>query len=120
MWYKTGLYALALLYIAAGINHFVRPAFYMAIMPPYIPYHAALVAISGACEALLGLLVLPKSTRRFACWGIVALLIAVFPANIQMTVDWQRTHHAHLWIAYARLPAQALLIWWAYVIGRRS
>jgi uncharacterized membrane protein len=115
------LYLMALLYVGIGITHFVRPGPFMKIMPPYIPYHLAMVFISGAFEIGLGLLLLPPATRPYAAWGIIALLIAVYPANIQMAVDYYRQGHPQLWVALARLPLQIPLIWWAWkYTGRGS
>ena len=104
----------------AGINHFVHPQPYMEIMPPVLPWHRALVYISGACEILGGLLVLFKQTRRVGAWIIILLLIAVFPANVQMALNFRAAHHPYLWVAILRLPLQALLIWWAALYTRRQ
>jgi uncharacterized membrane protein len=76
----------AVFYIVAGALHFIKPAPYLRIMPPYIPWHAAMVRISGAFEILGGLGLLVPATRRAAAWGLVALLVAVFPANIYMAM----------------------------------
>jgi len=108
------LYSMALFYIAAGIFHFVRPGFYRAIMPPYLPLHSALVYISGYCEVILGLLLFPAATRSLAAWGIIALLVAVYPANIQMMLNYWHSHSPYLWITIVRLPLQFVLIWWAW------
>lgn len=105
---------MAVLYAAAGINHFINPDFYKKIMPPYLPWHYTLIYISGVCEIVLGALLLPERTRPWAAWGIIALLVAVFPANVQMLLDYQRDQHPYLWIAMLRLPLQLLLIWWAF------
>lgn len=113
--YKVMCYLMALLYIAAGINHFVRPAMYRKIMPPWLPAHHTLVLLSGVAEIVLGVLLLFPATRVWAAWGIIALLLAVFPANIQMAVQYYRSGHPYLWLALLRLPLQFLLIWWAYV-----
>ena len=110
----VSLYVMVLLYVAAGINHFVNPRFYMKIMPPAIPYHKAMVDISGICEIVFALLLLPLATRHIGAWLIIILLIAIFPANIYMAINWTRKHYRNLWIAYARLPLQAVLVWWAY------
>lgn len=112
------LYLMAALYILAGINHFWHPRTYLGIMPPYIPYPAAMVAVSGICEVLFGGMLLMQQTRVMGAWLIIALLIAVFPANIQMATNWQRAGHPLLWLAIARLPLQALLIWWAWAYTR--
>ncbi|HWY37141.1 MAG TPA: DoxX family protein [Bacteroidia bacterium] len=109
------LYVMAVAYLAAGIYHFINPGFYKKIMPAYLPYHSELVYISGACEIALALLLLPASTRAYAAWGIIALLIAVFPANIQMAVNFWQRKNPYLWVAILRLPLQLVFIWWAYI-----
>jgi len=83
-------------------------------MPPWLPAHDLLIQISGWAEILLGLLLLPVQTRRWAAWGIIVLLIAVFPANVQMMLNYRQEHHPGMWIAVLRLPIQLLLIRWAY------
>ena len=75
-------YLLALFMVGAGTMHFIKPDFYQRIMPPYLPLHQELVYLSGFCEIALGLLLLVPRFSRFGAWGIVALLIAVFPANV--------------------------------------
>ncbi|GEO11140.1 hypothetical protein SAE01_36360 [Segetibacter aerophilus] len=105
---------MAVLYIAAGINHFRSPKFYQKIMPPYLPYSYPLIYISGFFEAFLGILLFFDKTRNLAAWGLVVLLIAVFPANVQMLVDYIRENNPRFWVAIARLPLQLPLIWWAY------
>ena len=75
---------LAILFIAAGALHFLIPQLYLRIMPPYLPAHLLLVQISGAAEVLGGIGLLIPTTRQAASWGLVALLIAVMPANIYM------------------------------------
>lgn len=111
--------AFALFFIGAGINHFVNPQFYLKIIPPYLPAHDALNAISGAAEVLLGALVLPARTRRLASWGSIALLLAVFPANVYVYQQHETLfpgvpHGLHL----LRLPLQGVLIYWAFRVGR--
>lgn len=107
------------LYMLAGINHFVNPDLYQKIMPPLLPWHFELIYISGAAEIVLGLLLLFPQTRRAAAWGIIALLIAVFPANIQMMVNYYQEQNSYLWVAVLRLPLQLLLVWWAYKVARK-
>lgn len=102
------------LFVAAGLNHFLNPAFYVAIMPPYLPWHRELVYVSGAAEIVLGAMLLVSRWVVLAAWGLIALLIAVFPANIHMTMHpelYPSISPAALWI---RLPIQGLLIAWAY------
>ena len=99
-------------FVAAGINHFVAPRFYLAIMPPALPWPLALVYISGVAEILGGLGVLVPSTRKLAGWGLIALLIAVFPANIYAAVHGAGSIPP--WILWARLPFQIVFIAWVY------
>ena len=103
------------LYVAAGIYHFVNPRFYLKIMPPYIPFHLPVVYTSGVCEILFALLLIPEQTRPLGAWLIIVLLVAVFPANIQMAINFYQKQNPGLWIAIARLPLQLLLIYWAYI-----
>lgn len=114
---RIALVLLALFFIAAGINHFVHPGFYVRIIPPWLPAHARLVGISGICEILGGIGVLVPNTRRFAGVGLIALLVAVFPANVQMAM------HPGLYADvgtvqafYIRLPLQLVLIGWVWWI----
>jgi len=116
---NVSFYIMAVLYIAAGINHLVHPAFYIKIMPPWLPYHSALVFISGVCEVVLGLLLLLPPTRKLAAWLIILMLIAIFPANIQMMLNYLDQNNPRLWIAIARLPLQIVLIWWAYYFTKK-
>jgi uncharacterized membrane protein len=117
---NASVIAISLFYILAGINHFISPLFYKKIMPTYIPWHITLIYISGLIEIFLGLLLLPLFTRKPAAWGIILLLIAVFPANIFMMTDYLNQHHPKLWITIVRLPLQILLIWWAYKISHNK
>jgi len=119
--YFVGLYLCALLYIAAGINHFVNAEMYLRTMPPYLPAHEALVALSGVIEIVLGvaLVLRPKTRLRvWAAWGIVLLLIAVFPANIQTYLNMKATADPRLTFALVRLPLQLPLIAWAWAYTR--
>jgi uncharacterized membrane protein len=118
--YKISLGVMALFYVVAGINHFLHPEMYASIMPRFLPEssYRPLVAITGIFEAVLGLMLIPPATRTIAAWGIVILLIVIFPANIQMTIDFSRRHNAYTWLTWLRLPVQALLIWWAFKFTR--
>lgn len=111
---KVSLYIMILFYAGAGINHFIRPGFYLKIMPPWLPFHEAFVFTSGVAEVLCALLLLFTGTRRSGAWAVIALLVAVFPANIQMLVNYKHDNNPLTWIAILRLPTQLLLIWWAY------
>jgi uncharacterized membrane protein len=116
----AGRVILGLIFIVAGTLHFVIPDAYLRIMPPYLPAHLLLIDISGAAEILGGIGLLVPSTRRVAAWGLVALLIAVWPANIY-------TAAAHLplpglagqsWMQWMRIPLQLPLIYWAWMYTR--
>ena len=107
---------LALFFTGAGVLHFVVPHSYERIVPPWLPNAPLLVAVSGAAEVLGGIGVLMARTRRAAGWGLIALLVAVFPANVQMLrlamdANAAAPVQAALWV---RLPIQALLIWWVW------
>jgi uncharacterized membrane protein len=104
----------AVFYLGAGFLHFVHPAPYLKIMPPWIPWHPAMVFLSGVAEMAGGLGLMIPRLRRAAAWWLVAVLIAVFPANVYMaTAHIQMTVRPMPdWIAWARLPVQAVLIWW--------
>jgi uncharacterized membrane protein len=108
------LWVLGIAFIAAGIFHFVRPDFYTKIMPPYLPWHLELVYVSGVAETLLGIMVLIPKSRRLGAWGLIALLIAVFPANIHMALNPQAFPGISPALLWLRLPLQFVLIAWAY------
>lgn len=104
---------LAIGFVLAGINHFINPAFYLKIMPPILPAPLFLIYLSGILEIALGvLLLLPKFTR-LAAWGLIALLIAVFPANIYMAMNPHLFPEFSPAALYLRLPAQVVIIGWA-------
>lgn len=106
-------YLLALLMVAAGLMHFVKPEFYIKIMPPYLPFHRELVFVSGVCEVLTGVGLLIPRLSVAAAWGLIALLIAVFPANIYL-FQHQELVPAPPVVHLLRLPLQAVFIAWAY------
>ena len=74
------------LFVLGGVNHFANPGFYIGIMPPYLPWHRELVAISGVAEIVLGALLLYRRSAVLAGWCLIALLVAVFPANVHMAM----------------------------------
>lgn len=101
----------ALLFTAAGVLHFVITNQYMRIMPPYLPWPRFLIYVSGAAEIAGGLGMFLPSTRRVAAWGLIALLVAVFPANVYMA---QARLMGPQWALWARLPLQVVLICWVW------
>jgi uncharacterized membrane protein len=109
------LVAAAVFYIATGALHFIAPGPYLKIVPPYLlPHAAGVVGVSGLLEILGGIGLLVTRTRRVAAWGLVALLIAVFPANIYMAVSPSDTGVGSISpvLLWGRLPLQGILIWW--------
>lgn len=108
----TNRLILSAVFILAGLNHFRNPRMYLAIMPPYLPNHTALVAASGYAEVALGALVLVPRLRRVAGYGLIALLLAVFPANLHMALNPERFQPIPAWALWLRLPLQAVLIAW--------
>jgi uncharacterized membrane protein len=102
------------LFVVAGVNHFLNTAFYVGIMPPYLPWHLELVYISGAAEAGLGALLLIRRWVVWAAWGLIALLVAVFPANVHMAMHADLYPSISALALWLRLPVQGLLIAWAY------
>jgi uncharacterized membrane protein len=114
--------ALALFFIVAGAAHFTTPAPYLAIVPTYLPWPAAIVALGvGVAEILGGLGVCFRATRRAAGWWLIALLLAVFPANIHaISTGMNISGHAlPPWILWAQLPFQLLFIAWVYRVCLR-
>ena len=109
---KICRWIMAAFYIVAGANHFVSPSFYLELMPPYLPWPLKLIYVSGLAEMVLGVGVLVPRVQKIAGWGLIALLIAVFPANIYAALHGLRSVPA--WILWARLPLQFVLITWAY------
>jgi len=107
---------LAGFFIVAGANHFLHPAPYLAMMPRWLPAHSALIAISGVAEVLGGVGVLFRSSRRFAGWGLLLLIVAVFPANVQVALHGWPGYEVPAWMLWLRLPLQLLALWWVYQI----
>jgi uncharacterized membrane protein len=107
-------------FIAAGVNHFVMPRAYQRIVPPRLRGRAKLlVALSGAAEVAGGAGVLLEPTQRVAGVGLIALLAAVFPANLHMARAPQLFPSMPRWALYARLPLQPLMMWWAWTATGR-
>jgi uncharacterized membrane protein len=107
-------YILAIFFAFAGFNHFINSAFYLKIMPPFLPWHLPLVYLSGILEIVLGLfLFIPKFTHITA-WGLIALLVAVFPANIHMAINHALYPEYSVMALWLRLPLQFVLIAWTY------
>jgi uncharacterized membrane protein len=111
---------LAAVFLGSGTLHFLSPAPFLKIMPPYLPHPLALLHVSGVAEIAGGLGLLVQQTRRAAAWGLVALLVAVWPANLYMAMS-----HVGLpgvlgqsWAQWLRVPLQIPLILWAWSYTR--
>ena len=117
-WRKLVLFGLSAFFIYFGIDHFVNPDFYLSIMPPSFPLHEEAVYISGFFEVLGGVCVLISRLRKIAGWGLVALLIGVYPANIYMAITPEAFPDIPIAVLYFRLPLQFLFFYWAYSVTR--
>jgi len=118
VWSLVGKTVFASLFIIAGVGHFAATDFFLKIMPPYLPFHLTLVLVSGVIEIVLGVLLLLPRYSRLAAWGIIALLIAVFPANVHV-YQHQELFPLPSFVHLLRLPVQGVLILWAMAYARR-
>ncbi|MCH8982778.1 MAG: DoxX family protein [Acidobacteria bacterium] len=110
------LWLMAAFYLANGLYHFINPEAYQRIMPDFVPWPLAVVYISGIAEVLLGVGVIVPATRLVAAWGLVVLLVVIFPANVNVAVNdlafvGEEPNSLLNWL---RLPIQAVLIAWAW------
>ena len=117
---NLNLLGLSVFFIYFGVDHFINPDFYLSIMPPSFPLHLEAVYISGLFEILGGIGVLLSKTRKLAGWGLFALLIAVYPANIYMALTPEAFPDIPLSALYFRLVLQFLFFYWAYSVTRPS
>lgn len=115
------LYVMSSLYIVAGVMHFVTPTAFTQIVPPRLPRPTVLVYLSGLAEILLGIGLLFRRTRRRSAWGVILLLLAVFPANVYMATSNMIPASVPGWATgiariglWLRLPLQGVLILWAW------
>jgi uncharacterized membrane protein len=107
-------YIIGVAFILAGVNHFINPEFYLRMMPPMLPAHELLNYASGTAEIILGTLLFIPQTKVVAAWGLIILLIAVYPANIYMAMEVGKSIDISPVVAYIRLPFQFLFIWLVY------
>ena len=107
-------------FIIAGVTHFTNRDFFMSIVPPYLPWPEMLVYVSGVAEIVLGGMLMIPATTRIAAWGLIALLIAVFPANIHMAMNPQLYPDTPQAALLIRLPLQGVMIAVAYWFTRRA
>ncbi|MCY7377941.1 MAG: hypothetical protein LH467_01200 [Gemmatimonadaceae bacterium] len=113
---STSRWLLAAIFIGAGILHLLRPGMFVTMVPPWLPAPALLVVVSGVFEVMGGFGILVPLTRVVAGWGLIALLVAVLPANVHMLVMARATGASLLWqlALLARVPLQLVLIWWVH------
>jgi uncharacterized membrane protein len=113
-------WVLTIFMVGAGANHFIAPDAYVGMMPAALPAPLTLVYVSGIAEMLGGLGLILPATRKLAAWGLVALFIAVFPANLNMAINHLPlgTTAVPTWALWARLPLQVVLIAWAWSFTR--
>jgi uncharacterized membrane protein len=112
-------WVLALGFVVQGVNHFIADEFLIRMMPPWLPWPAALVYVSGVAEIVLGVAVVPAVTRRWAGWGLLALLVAVFPANVEMALHPEAWPNVPGWALWGRLPLQPVFMWWVWGVCLR-
>ena len=117
--------ALGLVFVLAGLLHFLRPKPYEQMMPPWIPLHREAVLVSGVGEVIGGAALLERRTAKFGFWWLAALLVAVFPANVYMATDpeevpWVARRRVPRAVLWARLPLQPLMIALLAVATRRA
>jgi uncharacterized membrane protein len=108
------LYLMAFIYILAGINHFRSPRMYQKIIPPFFPNPKLVNTLSGIAEIILGMALVIPVLSTYAAWGIIALLIAVFPTHIYMYQVEKARMGLPPWFLLLRMPLQLGLIFWAY------
>jgi uncharacterized membrane protein len=113
---KISIALIATFFVIAGVAHFASPATYLPLMPGYLPWHLPLIYISGLAEIAGGIGICFKRTRRIAGWGLIALLVAVFPSNVHMLMNQVPINGKQVpeWIFWIRLPLQGVLMAWIY------
>lgn len=114
MIYPWHLYAMACMYILAGIMHFVKPKMYMRIMPNYIPKHKLMVLLSGLIEIILGATLCFPLTKNLAIYGIILMLVVFFTVHFYMLTNEKASAGLPKWVLILRIPLQFFLMYWAY------
>lgn len=108
-----GLLGMAVMYIIAGVMHFIYPKAYLRVMPTFLPAHKALVFWSGVAEIILGLALFFEEIRNLAIIGIVLMLLVFLLVHVNMLRGGKHAAGVPLWILILRIPIQFVLIWWA-------
>ena len=115
---QISLYVMAIFYAGAGVNHFIKPKFYLSIMPSFLPAHNLLNQISGAAEIILAIGLFFKPTRMISSYLIIAMLISFFLVHISHLFQPPKLAGGRYWIIVLRIPLQFVLIYWAWVVGK--
>ena len=109
------LYAMAFIYFIAGLNHFRNPRLYLKIIPSYFPNPKLLNSLSGLAEIILGIALCIPLLSNYAAWGVIALLIAIFPVHFYMYLNEKARMGMPKWALLLRMPLQLFLMYWAYL-----
>jgi uncharacterized membrane protein len=118
---KLSLYAMASIYIIAGIVHLVKPEALMFLMPLWMPAPITMIILSGIVEITLGIGLIPEKTRKLSAWGIITLLVVYFFVNhATMSVDFFYKESEWFLLSLLRLPLQFVLIWWAWTFTKEN
>jgi len=118
IWRRIALFGFSIFFISFGFDHFINPDFYLSIMPPAFPLHLEAVYISGFFEIMGGLGLLISRFRKISGWGLLALLIAVYPANIYMAISPEAFPDVPTYVLYLRLLVQFIFFYWAFSLTR--
>ncbi len=114
MSYPWHLYAMAIMYVVAGLFHFIKPKIYMRIMPKYLPNHKALVYLSGLAEIVLGVALCVPLLKSYAVYGVIAMLLVFLLVHFYMLSNKKASAGIPTWILILRIPLQFFLMFWAY------
>jgi uncharacterized membrane protein len=118
--WKISLYAMVALYAGSGINHFLHPEFYLSVIPAWLPFPQWANWISGVAEIILGVMLIPQPTRRFAAWMIILMLsVFFFLIHIPMCFHSYGKDDGMFWISVIRIPLQLVLINWAWKFAKK-
>ncbi len=107
-------FPLALIFITSGIFHFIKPNLYKKVMPPYLPYHKALIIFSGIAEITAGIGLCLFNSQRMAAWAMIGMLVVFIPIHIHMIVEEKASLGLPKWVLILRVLLQFILIYWAF------
>ncbi|MDB5226280.1 MAG: hypothetical protein JWN78_473 [Bacteroidota bacterium] len=113
---QISLYSMAFFYIGGGVNHFIKPKFYLSIMPAFLPWHILLNQVSGIAEIVLGIGLFFKPTRMISAYLIIAMLISFFLVHISHLFNPPKMAEGKYWVLVLRIPLQFVLIYWAWSV----